>query len=196
MEKITKVISALQNNGFTAVYASDGKEALTCALSIIGEGSVGFGGSVTVDQIGLYPALKERNNSVYWHWKGDSSANANTADFYVCSANALTEDGKIVQIDGNGNRVGAMISGPKNVILIVGKNKICADTEQAIKRIKSVSCPQNAKRLGLKLPCAETGECNDCKSPSRMCSITVIFDRPSKCVKKTTVILVDENLGY
>lgn len=196
MEKLNRVLSALKNNGFSCFSVKDKAEALSLSLSLIGDGSVGIGGSMTVEELGLYSVLKNKGNKVFWHWRGDAFEDAEKADVYVCSANAVTEDGKIMQTDGVGNRIGCLINGPKEALLIVGKNKIVKNSEQAYARIKGVACAKNARRLGAHTPCAQTGECLDCRTAARMCSITAVFERPSKRLFKTTVILVNEDLGY
>lgn len=196
MERMQKTLLALKNNGFCVYLAEDCERALSLALDLIGEKSVGFGGSMTVEKLGLYPALKSKGNCAFWHWKGDSLEQAAFAEVYVCSANAVTESGKIILCDGVGNRIGALISGPREALLIVGKNKIVENVKQGLKRIKEISCPLNALRLGLNTPCAVTGECADCRTEERMCSVTTVFERPSKRLFKTSVILVEEDLGY
>ena len=176
----------------------DGQSALEAALGIIGGGSVGIGGSLTVKELGLYEALKERGNAVYWHWTDGTAAKARAAaaDYYVCSANAVTRDGVIALTDGSGNRIAALSSGPRNAILVIGSNKIVADGREAFMRMRSAGCAgANAKRLGLHTPCAEYGECDDCASPERICSVTAFFERPSKGLENTYVILVDRNMG-
>lgn len=199
MENIEIVNNKLNEHGFKSTIVKTGIEAKTLALQIIGEGSVGFGGSVTLEQIGLPENLIEQGNSFYWPWKDgpEMRRKAMSADFFLCSANAVTEDGKIIQTDGTGNRVAALCYGPKNVIMIVGKNKIVRDRRAGEMRIKSILCAgRNGKRLGLNTPCALVGMCPDCSSPQRMCSVTAVFERAPKGIENTYVILVDEELGY
>lgn len=199
MENIETVNKKLNEHGFKSQIVRTGVEAKALALQLIGSGSVGFGGSVTLDQIGLPESLIEQGNALYWHWKDgpEMRLKAMSADFFVCSANAVTEDGKIIQTDGTGNRVAALCYGPKNVIMIVGKNKIVRDRRAGEARIKSGICSgQNGKRLGLNTPCATVGVCLDCTSPQRMCSVTAVFERAPKGIGNTYVILVDEELGY
>lgn len=165
---------------------------------MIGSRSVGIGGSLTVEQLGLYEALRQRGNTVYWHWKDgvEAKSGAATAEFYVCSANAVTRDGIIVLTDGSGNRISALAFGPQNALIIVGRNKIVADVGAAFARIRSAECAgANAKRLGLSTPCADLGKCDDCASPQRICSVTALFERPSGGLKNTYVIVVDGDLG-
>lgn len=198
MEDIKHVNKSLSRRGFKSCMVPDGQSALGTALGIIGGGSVGIGGSLTVKELGLYEALKERGNAVYWHWTDGAAAKARAAaaDYYVCSANAVTRDGVIALTDGSGNRIAALSSGPRNAILVIGSNKIVADGREAFMRMRSAGCAgANAKRLGLHTPCAEYGECDDCASPERICSVTAFFERPSKGLENTYVILVDRNMG-
>lgn len=199
MENLLKVKEKLVNRGYDCRIADSAQTALDQAMEIIGNASVGFGGSVTLGQIGLPDALQKNGNKLFWHWKDGASMRnlALGADFFVCSANALTEDGEIIQIDGTGNRVAALCYGPENVVMIVGKNKLVKDRAEGEKRVKSGICAgQNGKRMGLNTPCAITGECANCNSPQRMCSVTAIFERAPRGFKKAYVILVNENLGY
>lgn len=199
MENLLKVKEKLVNRGYDCRIADSAQTALDQAMEIIGNASVGFGGSVTVGQIGLPDALQKNGNKLFWHWKDGASMRnlALGADFFVCSANALTEDGEIIQIDGTGNRVAALCYGPENVVMIVGKNKLVKDRAEGEKRVKSGICAgQNGKRMGLNTPCAITGDCANCYSPQRMCSVTAIFERAPRGFKKAYVILVNENLGY
>lgn len=198
MENIELVNTNLARRGFISCVVPDGQEAVRVALGIIGAGTVGIGGSLSVREIGLAEKLREQGNAVYWHWDGDASAKerASRADYYVCSANALTRDGIPVLTDGSGNRVSALSCGPRNAILIIGKNKIVEGLRDAFLRIRSAGCAgQNARRLGLHLPCADLDECDDCTSPDRICSVTAFFERPSRGLENTYVILVDKNLG-
>lgn len=199
MENIEIVNNKLNAHGFKSTVVRTGVEAKTLALQIIGKGSVGFGGSVTLGQIGLPESLIEQGNILYWPWKDgpEMRTKAMNAEFFLCSANAVTEDGKIIQTDGTGNRVAALCYGPENVIMIIGKNKIVRDRRAGEARVKSLICAgKNGKRLGLNTPCASVGMCTDCTSPQRMCSVTAVFERAPKGVKNTYVILVDEELGY
>jgi L-lactate utilization protein LutC len=199
MEKIEIVNQNLNKLGFKSVVAKSGEEATKLALDIIGGGTVGIGGSMTVSELGLYDKLIANGNEVYWHWKGggDMRKKAACANFYLCSANAVTEDGELILIDGSGNRIAALSFGPDNAVVIIGENKIVKDVQSGISRIKSdISSGKNGRRLGLKTPCAVSGKCTDCNSPQRMCSVTAIYSRPSKGLNSVYVILVKESLGY
>ena len=151
-ERYNDFVKALEKRRFLVHSAANAEEAKDIGLSLIGNGSTGFGGSVTVTQIGLYEALQKNGNAVYWHWKSDSPEKAQEsaahADWFVCSTNAITRDGRLVNIDGTGNRVAGMFAGPKKVILFIGKNKLVEGSiDDAIARIKRVACPANGRRL-------------------------------------------------
>lgn len=198
MENLEHLNQSLIRRGFISRIVPDVSSALDAALEIIGSGSVGIGGSLSVQELGLYEALKDRSNRVYWHWKdgADAKRQAAAADYYVCSANAVTRNGVIALTDGSGNRISALSFGPSNAILVIGKNKIVADEREAVMRIRSAECAgSNAKRLGLHTPCADLGQCDDCTSPERICSVTAFFERPSNGLNHTYVILADCNLG-
>ncbi len=195
------LIQNLSARRFTTHLAKNADEAKSIALSLIGDRSVGIGGSRTVKQLGLFEALTEQGNEVHWHWVVDAARKKEERDLavrcqvYMASANALLADGRIVQIDGTGNRVAGMLYGPPCVILIVGKQKICPDLDSAIARIKRDTCPENARRQNLATPCAKTGQCHDCRTDARMCNATVILEWPMRVHKEFHVILVDDILG-
>lgn len=200
MEKLNELANRLTKLGYTARVFSTAQEAKDYLLESIPQSdTVGVGGSMTVRQLGLAEALRRRGQQVYWHWDSDDAnaarKGAASADTYLCSANAVTESGKIVNIDGYGNRLAATLYGTGKVYMIVGKNKLAGDLDAAMDRIKNVSCPANAKRLGLNTPCAVLGHCTDCSSPQRMCRATLIFDRKPNA-HPIEVLLVDEELGF
>ncbi len=146
--------------------------------------SIGFGGSVTTEQLGLYDALRNRGNAVHFHWKEPRENRAavfeaaRRADCYIMSSNAVSADGALLNIDGNGNRVGSLVDGPKTVFILLGANKFVKTREDAMTRVRTVACPANARRLGLQTPCALTGRCADCRSPQRMCNYIVWTEAP------------------
>lgn len=201
-ENYDKLVSNLEGRGFTVHTAADGAEAKSIALELIGGCSVGCGGSMTITALGIPAALRENGNSVYFHWdekpedRPDTFKKAAAADWYLCSTNALTMNAKLINIDGNGNRVAAMIGGPKKVLLVIGKNKLAADLESGLARVKSVACVKNAQRFGLNTPCTVTGKCADCHNPQRICSVTTIIEQKPKLLDEMHLILVDEELGY
>ena len=192
----------LNKRGFDAQTYADKEQAAQAILGQIPPGStVGIGGSVTIQTLQLSGRLKAQGCTVFWHWEqGDDAAlrkAAFYADYYLLSANALGENGILYNIDATGNRVAATQYGPAKVLMVIGRNKLVhGGHEQALARIHQVACPQNARRLGLKTPCAITGKCTDCKSPQRMCAITAILEKRPSAKPFFKVLLVDEDLGY
>ncbi|MBR6281594.1 MAG: lactate utilization protein, partial [Lachnospiraceae bacterium] len=169
-----KVIKGLESRNMKGYYAANKEEALAKALELIPTGaSVTMGGAMSAHEIGLVEALKKGDyNFIDRDAVEDKRAamlQAYDADFFLTSANAMTEDGVMVNIDGNANRVSAIAQGPKHVLVIVGMNKICVDADAAMKRARNVAAPINAQRFGLSTPCAKTGACMDCKSPDTIC---------------------------
>jgi NAD-dependent dihydropyrimidine dehydrogenase PreA subunit len=165
------------------------------------DAKVGFGGSVTVKSLNVPEKLIERGNEVLFHWlestpEGMDNArkNAEQADIYISSTNALTEEGQLVNIDGVGNRVASMIFGPKKVFILCGINKITKDLDAAMQRIKD-NAYKNARRLKLNTPCAVNEKCIDCRSPQRMCKVTTIINR-KPTLTDLEVILIGEELGF
>lgn len=201
----TAVCKVLESHGFKAQYAADKGEALEAALRLIPEGaSVGIPGTVTVREIGLADALKKRGSKLNVHWDPSlkpEERNARfieelTSDWFVMSTNALSlDEGTFVNIDGTGNRVGAMAWAPGKLLIILGVNKITPDTASALKRAHDMATPPNAIRLGKGTPCAEAGRCVNCNSPSRFCRVTSFFERPP-FGRECHVIIVGEDLGY
>lgn len=201
-QKIKRTLAALEKNGFQTFFAPTKSEALEMVLSLIpSNATVGIGGSVTLREINLINALTARGNTIFQHWHQPKEKVATimrkelNADVFLASSNAVTEDGKLINIDGTGNRVAAMIFGPQRVILVVGMNKIVKDVDEGIKRAKNVAAPMNARRLGYKTPCADTGVCTDCDAQDRVCRvITIMEKKPDR--SDVSVILVGEELGF
>ena len=195
-----KVIEGLASRNMTGYYAADKEAALQLALSLIPEGStVTMGGGMSVHEIGLPAALKEGNyNFIDRDEMKDKRAAmlaAYDADFFLMSTNAMTEDGILVNIDGNSNRVSALAQGPRKVIIIAGMNKVCNDVDGAMKRARNVAAPINAQRFGLDTPCSRTGACMNCKSPDTICC-QFLITRYSKHAGRIHVILVNDSLGF
>lgn len=197
-------LTALKANGFEVIYADNAREALGKVMFLIPkEAKVGIGGSVTVRDIGLVEAIEKQGNTIFMDWgkplelkeKLKVRKEALTSDVYLTSSNAITLQGQLVNIDGTGNRVSAMIFGPKKVIIVAGANKLVDTLDEAFARIRNIAGPLNGKRLNLKTPCALTGKCTDCNSPDRMCKITVILEKKPD-LSDITIVLVGENLGY
>ena len=195
-----KVIKGLESRNMTGYYASDKEEALKIALELIPENtSITMGGAMSAHEIGLVDALKKGNyNFIDRDATDDKRAAmlaAYDADYFLTSANAITEDGVMINIDGNANRVSAIAQGPKHVIAIVGMNKVCDDVDGAMKRARNVAAPINAQRFGLSTPCAKIGSCMDCKSPDTICC-QFLITRYSKHADRIHVILVNDSLGF
>ena len=195
-----KVIKGLQSRNMSGYYAESREEALRLALELIPEGSTAtMGGGVSVHEIGLVDALKQGNYKFIdrdaYEDKRAAMLLAYDADVFLASANAITEDGVLVNIDGNANRVSAIAYGPKKVILIVGINKVCDDVDGAMKRARNVAAPTNAQRFGLSTPCAKTGSCMNCKSPDTICC-QFLITRFSRHTGRIHVILVNDSLGF
>lgn len=198
----------LSNKGYKTATVDGAAEASSLILEHVPpDSTVGCGGSVTVRDLGLMEALKERGNPVVCHWLEsggfsetfETRKRAMSADYYLTSTNALSANGELVNIDGVGNRVAAMTFGPGQVIVIAGRNKITATLDEAMDRAKNVAAPLNARRvaekLGKDLPCVKAGKCVDCSSPLRICCVTTIFER-KPMLTDIFVVLVDEDLGY
>ena len=200
-EKLARtVIAGLESRNMRGYYAANKEEALKIALGIIPErSSVTMGGGMSVHEIGLVNVLKLGNYDFIdrdaVEDKRAAMLAAYDADFYLSSANAITSDGVIVNIDGNANRVSAIAQGPKKVVFIVGMNKVCGDLDSAMKRARNVAAPINAQRFGLKTPCTKTGACMDCKSPDTICC-QFLITRFSRHADRIHVILVNDNLGF
>jgi len=199
----TPILTALEKRGFRARAFATAGEAKTYLLeALAGCPNVGIGGSVTVRDIALSASLRERGHTVHWHWEAEPEARARAlrlaldADAYLCSANALLQDGRIVQIDGTGNRLAALCYGPPKVFLVVGQNKLVdGGLPAGIARIKSKACPPNARRLNLETPCARTGACNEEACGRVTCRLTLALEAPPNG-REVEVLLVSEDLGY
>ena len=195
-----QVIKGLESRNMTGYYAESREKALEFALNLIPQGaSVTMGGAMSAHEIGLVEAVKSGN----YHFIDRDKATdkraamlaAYDADVFLSSVNAMTEDGILVNIDGNSNRVSAIAQGPKKVVFIVGMNKICADVDSAMKRARNVAAPINAQRFGLSTPCCKTGACMDCKSPDNICC-QFLITRFSRHKDRIHVILVNDTLGF
>ena len=197
MADLEKTRKNLEGRGFRVHRFASGAEAGEFLVQTLHGTSIGIGGSVTIDTLGVYDRLCG-SNEVFWHWKNhapETRERAGKAETYLCSANGVSENGEIVNIDGFGNRLAATLYGPRKVYMIVGENKLADTLDAAMDRIKNVSCPRNAKRLNLKTPCAVLGRCTDCSSPDRMCHATLILDRKPNA-HPMEILLVAQELGY
>ncbi|PWJ47407.1 lactate utilization protein [Faecalicatena contorta] len=187
-----------EKHGFTTQLFSEKEEVCDYLSNILQKQTIGFGGSVTLAEMGLFEVLQQ-NNAVIWHNKvssADVRRLASGANIYITSANAVTESGEIVNIDGTGNRVSMTAFGPQKCYYVIGKNKITPNLEDAIYRCKNVAAPQNAQRVGADTPCAKKADkCYNCNSPGRICRMTVIIDRAPMGME-CEIIFVDQPLGF
>lgn len=197
-----RVVKNLESRNMEAYFVKTKEEALKKALELIPEGSsISWGGTASAKEIGLLDAVHEGNYEVYDReeaqtpeLKNEIAHKALDCDFFIGSTNALAENGVMVNIDGNANRVAAFAFGPKNVLLIVGMNKVVKSEEDAMSRARNEAAPINAQRFELDTPCSKNGMCYDCKSPDCICC-QILITRYSRVAKRIKVILVDENLG-
>lgn len=199
MADLEKTGKNLENRGFRVHRFASGAEAAEFLVQTLHGTSIGIGGSVTIDTLGVYDRLCG-SNKVFWHWKNhapETRERAGKAETYLCSANGVSENGEIVNIDGFGNRVAGTIYGPERVFLVVGRNKIAPDLTGAIDRARNIAAPLNARRLNRHTPCA-VGEprCHDCRSPEKTCGVMTVFFMPPTSIKEFHVLLVNEDLGY
>lgn len=195
-----KTIKGLKSRNMTGYYAATKEDALKLALELIPEeSSVTMGGCESAVQLGLVDALKSGNykfiDRAEYEDPREAMLAAYDVDVFLSSANAMTDDGILVNIDGNANRVSAIAYGPKKVVFIVSMNKICPDVDSAMKRARNVAAPVNAQRVGSQAPCTKTGSCANCKSPSTICC-QFLVTRYSRHADRIHVILVNENLGF
>ena len=195
-----KVIKGLESRNMSGYYVENKEDALKKALELIGEGSsVTMGGCMSAHEIGLVDALKKGNYEFIdrdaYEDKRAAMLAAYDADVFLSSANAMTEDGILINIDGNSNRVSAIAQGPRKVVFIIGMNKVCADVDSAMKRARNTAAPINAQRFGLSTPCSKTGACMNCKSPDTICC-QILITRYSRHAGRIHVILVGEPLGF
>ena len=191
----------LKDKGYVVTIFGTAAEAAKYLDAEIDHRTVGFGGSMTLKEMGLYEAL-QRHNTVFWHWMpeggtGDEARRAaNGAEIYISSANGLAETGEIVNIDGACNRIASIFYGHEKVYLVIGGNKLAKDLGGALHRARNIASPMNAKRLGVRTPCSAEGDrCYDCDSPERICrGLSVLWGKPM--AGEFEVVLVHEELGY
>ncbi len=198
-----RVIKGLKSRNMDGYYVETKEEALKKALELIPEGSsISWGGTMSAAEIGLKDAVCSGNYRVYNREAANSPEEKRAAelaaydcDFFLASANAITEDGVMVNIDGFANRVSAIAAGPRTVLMIVGMNKVVKRVEDAVSRARNEAAPINAQRFGLDTPCSKNGMCYDCKSPDTICC-QILITRFSKIPGRIKVILVDDVLGF
>ena len=193
------VIKGLESRNMSGYYAADKEAAVKQALELIPEGSsIAMGGCASAHEIGLIKVLEDGNYNYINRDKlspREGLLAAYDADVFLSSANAITSDGVMVNIDGNSNRVSCIAQGPKKVVFIVGMNKVCSDLDAAMKRARNVAAPANAQRFEVKTPCKTTGKCFDCKSPDTICC-QFLITRYSRHKDRIHVILVNDTLGF
>lgn len=193
------VIKGLESRNMSGYYAADKEAAVKQALELIPEGSsIAMGGCASAHEIGLIKVLEDGNYNYINREKlspRESLLAAYDANVFLSSANAITSDGVMVNIDGNSNRVSCIAQGPKKVVFIVGMNKVCSDLDAAMKRARNVAAPANAQRFEVKTPCKTTGKCFDCKSPDTICC-QFLITRYSRHKDRIHVILVNDTLGF
>lgn len=203
-QKILRTIDELQKNNINGYFAESKEGLINIVEHIIEPGNkIAFGGSMTLFECGVMDYLKNGKYELVDRNKPDLTREqineiyrqAFLSDVYFTSSNAITEKGEIYNVDGNGNRVAAILYGPKKVIIIAGVNKIVTTIEDAIKRNKEISAPANAKRLNTATPCTKTGKCMDCKSSQRICNEYTLIKR-QRDSSRIHVIFMNETLGY
>jgi len=199
-----RCVTNLKRNGFDAYLVQTVQEAHDQILGMISEfETFGFGGSETVRGLGLVEELLAMGKAVYDHWRPGLSAEEVhivrrqqvVSDCFLCSANAISAQGEIVNVDGIGNRVSAMVFGPRKVVIVAGSNKITPDLDSALRRVREVAGPMRAKSLGMETPCASSGQCADCQVPQRICRITTILHR-KPMTTDMAVVLINQDLGF
>lgn len=202
--KENQLIKAFENNNMNCMIVKNKEELQTYLKSIlVNQKKVAVGGSVTLNQLGVIDLIRQSDVDFVDRYAPELSREEMMdkfregllSDIFITSTNAMTLDGCLYNVDNTGNRVSAMIFGPKEVIVIAGMNKLCVDEQEAIKRIREYSAPANAMRLNKKTPCTKTGTCMDCHSHDRICSSYVKLGYQTQ-VNRIKVILVEENLGY
>ena len=204
-QKCRKAVASLERNGFTARYCTTPQTAIDYIIAGASDAvTIGFGGSMSIASLEVEQLLRDQGKKILNHSKPSLSIEQKmeimrgqlTCDLFLSGSNALTLNGELVNIDGIGNRVGAMLFGPRKVIVVVGRNKLVDGTVQdAITRIKNWACPPNAKRLNYNTPCSSTGFCSNCNSPERICRATTIIDRKPR-LTDLQVLVVNADLGF
>ena len=193
---IEKAIRNFELRGYSVRHFATGAEAADYLAEQVRDTTVGIGGCKTADQLGLYERLSE-NNQVFWHWRApglETLQKANAAPVYITSANAMSEDGEILNIDGRGNRLAGQVFGNKKLYVVAGVNKLCPDFASALERARNVAAVQNCKRFEAKTPCKIDDSCHDCRSADRICRALLVLWGPMMGME-AEVILIDEELG-
>ena len=195
---IEKTIKNLKLRGFEVSFFENKEAASDYLLSQIKNTTVGIGGCLTADQMGLYEKLIEAGNDVAWHWRPpgwETLEKENAAEVFISSANAIAETGEILNIDGRGNRLAGLVFGKKRVYIIAGTNKLCPDFDSALSRARNTAAVKNVMRFPKETPCKIDGKCHDCRVPDRVCNALLVLWGPMMDMEKVEVILIDEELG-
>ena len=193
---IEKTVKNLELRGFAVKHFETGAQAAEYLKDACAGQTVGFGGSMTLESIGIYEMLPE--GSAFWHWRvagSETIEKAAHADIYLSSANAITENGEIVSIDGRGNRIASQVFGHKKVFIVSSTSKIVEDMNAAFDRSRSIAAVENGKRFPYDIPCKIDGKCHDCRSPERICRAMTVLMMPMIGME-TEVVIIDEKLGY
>ena len=202
-EVAKSMLKILEDKGYDVHYAANVEEAKKIVLDMVPENSIiGLGGSITVGETGLVDAFRDGNYRLIDRYnQPDKDAmfeayrEALHSDYFISGTNAITRNGELVNVDCSGNRVSAMIYGPKRVVVITGANKVVDNLDDAFKRIKEIA-PMNCKRFNSTAPCVETGICEDCDDPQRMCNYTTVIHNGRKFAGRISIVLIGEKLGY
>lgn len=199
-----KSIEAFKKHGFDAHFVATVEEARKLILEMVsGYETFGFGGSNTTRSLGIMEELVSMGKTVFDHWQKDLSKEDDLdirlqqgrSECFLCSANAVSATGEVINVDGVGNRTNAMTFGPKKVIVVAGMNKVTPDLESALRRVSEIAAPMRAKSLEMDTPCAKTGICNDCNVPQRICRVTTILHR-KPMLTDVSVVLINQSLGF
>ncbi len=195
LEKLTK---NLTQEGFLVSRFATAEAACAYLNRAIDGANVGFGGSQTVRDMGLYEQLSTHNDC-YWHWDKVNNvipAEATNAQVYICSLNGVSENGELINIDGGGNRAASTLYGHQKVYFVIGTNKIAPDYDAALWRARNIAAPLNARRLERKTPCVKTGRCMNCSSPERICrGLVVLWEKPA-LIPEVEVVIIEQELGF
>ena len=193
---IEKAIKNFELRGYSVRHFATGAEAADYLAGQVQDTTVGIGGCKTAEQLGLYERLSE-HNQVFWHWREpgmETLQKANAAAVYITGANAMSEDGEILNIDGRGNRLAGQVFGNKKLYVVAGVNKLCPDFASALERARNVAAVQNCRRFEAKTPCKLDDRCHDCRSTDRICRALLVLWGPVMGME-AEVILIDEDLG-
>lgn len=196
MPNIQTLRQNLEARGFRTSYFETPEDACAYLNEALDQTEIGFGGSITVQELGLYEQLS-RHNTCRWHWRDAAPSDVADVPVYICSVNGMAETGELVNIDGAGNRVSAGLFGRKKLYFIIGTNKIAPDLEGALWRARNIAAPKNARRLNKNTPCAAKADrCYDCNSPDCICSAIVTYRRRPSSIGEAEVVIINRELGY